>query len=55
MLMSQILTLEIAFIFILYESVATGLSGLLIDDNIHAPNATVLLETISEGSLISLV
>lgn len=52
---SEILTLEVGLVLVLNESVTPGFPSLLVNDDVHAADAAVLLEAVTEGPLICLV
>ena len=51
----MVLTLEVGLVLVLNESVTPGFPSLLVNDDVHAANAAVLLEAVTEGPLICLV
>ena len=51
----KVLTLEVGLVLVLYEGVTTGFPSLLVNDDVHAADAAVLLEAVTEGPLICLV
>ena len=51
----EVYTLEVGVVLVLNEGVTLGLPSFLVNNDIHAADAAVLLEAVTEGQLICLV
>ena len=47
--------MEVGLVLVLNEGVTSGFPSLLVNDDVHAADAAVLLEAVAEGALICLV